>query len=346
MENVRYSLGIDVSSDKFNVCMVLIDDHQKIKIVANGEHKNTLNGFKNLESWIQKHQKDKSLPLSICMEATGVYYEELALYLSEKGNTISVVPAHLAKSYIKSKGYKSKNDKIDAKGLAEMGAERKLTIWYCPSRFYYGLKKLTRLYQSLQEAKTVFMNQLHAIRKGMFKSDIVITQMEKLVGVLNEDIKKLSVGIVKHLKTDKEIYSKVRKVETIPGIGLLTIAVLLAETNGFEIFENHKQLVSFAGYDCVENQSGSHVGKTRISKKGNSRIRRAMFMPAFTAVRVKCKVFVDLYERTLPKHNIKMKSYVAVQKKLLTTVYFLWKKNVAFDLNHQINNKVEKITPP
>ena len=73
----------------------------------------------------------------------------------------------------------------------------------------------------------------------MFKSDIVITNIEKLVRVINEDIKKLSVEIVKHLKSDKEIFSKVRKVETIPGI---------AETNGFEIFENHKQLVSFAGY--------------------------------------------------------------------------------------------------
>jgi transposase len=346
MENVRYSVGIDVSSDKFNVCMVLIDDHQKIKIVANGEHKNTLNGFKNLESWIQKHQKEKTLPLSICMEVTGVYYEELALYLSEKNYTISVVPAHLAKSYIKSKGYKSKNDKIDAKGLAEMGAERKLKDWHCPTRFYYGLKKLTRMYQSLQESKTVFMNQLHALRKSMYKSELAITTMEKLIKVVQKDIEELKKEIVKYLKSDKEIYSKICKLKTIPGIGILTIAVILAETNGFEIFSNHKQLVSFVGYDIIENQSGNHHGKTRISKKGNSRIRRAMYMPALTTIRVKCKVFVDLYERTLSKHNIKMKSYVAVQKKLLTTMYFLWKKNVAFDPNHQINNKIEKITPP
>jgi len=85
----------------------------------------------------------------------------------------------------------------------------------------------------------------------------------------------------------------------------------------------------------IENQSGNRIGKTRISKKGNSRIRRAMFMPAFGVVKAKQTVFYNLYCRTFEKHKIKMKSYVAVQKKLLTTIYALWKKDEAFDNNYQ-----------
>jgi hypothetical protein len=88
----------------------------------------------------------------------------------------------------------------------------------------------------------------------------------------------------------------------------------------------------------VENQSGRHIGKTKISKKGNSRIRRALFMPAFSVVTYKQTPFLNLYERTLAKHNIKMKSYVAVQKKLLTTIYALWKNEVEYDENY--NQKV------
>ncbi|MEZ4878192.1 MAG: IS110 family transposase [Flavobacterium sp.] len=117
------------------------------------------------------------------------------------------------------------------------------------------------------------------------------------------------------MESDEIVNQKVANICQIKGIGILTIATILAETNGFELFKNYKQLVSYAGFDVVERESGSSVtGKTRISKKGNSHIRRALFMPAFTAVKYKEPSFFGLYERTYAKHAIKMKSYVAVQK--------------------------------
>ena len=125
-------------------------------------------------------------------------------------------------------------------------------------------------------------------------------------------------------------------------MGLLTLAAVLAETNGFELFKNYKQLVSFAGFDVVERQSGTSVGKTRISKKGNGHIRRAMFMPAFTAVRYKERPLVDLYNRTYAKHGIKMKSYVAVQKKLLVLIYHIWKKNEPYNPNYQMQDCINE----
>mgnify|MGYP000961798970 CR=1 FL=1 len=45
---------------------------------------------------------------------------------------------------------------------------------------------------------------------------------------------------------------------------MLTVAKILAETDGLELFENSKQLVSYAGYDVDENCSGKHKGKTKI----------------------------------------------------------------------------------
>ncbi|WP_415711194.1 transposase, partial [Flavobacterium branchiophilum] len=97
----------------------------------------------------------------------------------------------------------------------------------------------------------------------------------------------------------------------------------------------YKQLVSYAGFDVVERESGTSVGKTKISKKGNSRIRRALFMPAFLAIKYKEKPLVDLYERTFAKHGIKMKSYVAVQKKLLVLIYHIWKKNELYNPDYK-----------
>ncbi len=108
------------------------------------------------------------------------------------------------------------------------------------------------------------------------------------------------------------------------------------------MFRNTRQLVSFSGYNIVENQSGRHRGKTKISKKGNGHIRRSLFFPVFTAVAHGCKPFLDLYNRTFEKSQNKMKSYVAVQKKLLVIVYTLWKKNVCFTEEYIKENTRER----
>jgi len=101
--------------------------------------------------------------------------------------------------------------------------------------------------------------------------------------------------------------------------------VIVAETNGFTAFENIAQLVSYAGYDVVENQSGKRSGK-KISKKGNHRIRRYLHFPAFNMIKYEVAPFKNLYERVYEKSKIKMKAYTAVQKKLLEYVYALEKR--------------------
>ena len=101
-----------------------------------------------------------------------------------------------------------------------------------------------------------------------------------------------------------------------------------------------------SGFDVVERESGTITGKTKISKKGNGHIRRALFMPAFVAVKHNEKPAVDLYNRTIEKHGIKMKSYVAVQKKLLVLIYHIWKKNEEYDPNYlqKMNQHQENIS--
>ncbi|MFT3945690.1 MAG: transposase [Agriterribacter sp.] len=129
--------------------------------------------------------------------------------------------------------------------------------------------------------------------------------------------------------------SKAEQICKITGLGIQTLAVVVAETNGFAGFQSISQLVSYAGYDVVENQSGKRTGKTRISKKGNSHIRCALFFPAFNVVKYQVRPFVDLFQRVFERRKIKMKAYTAVQKKILEIIYVLWKKDQAFDPNYQ-----------
>lgn len=332
---LKYSVGLDISSKSINGCLSTIDSSQKVTVKNTQTFANSKAGFKSMDAWISKNRKDKNIPLVICMEATGNYHESCALYLFEKGYSVSVVLPNKAKNYLRSLGNKSKNDSIDSRGLAQMGAEQCLSVWSPFGRFFYELRSLTRHHQSLQEQKTVSRNQLHAIKNGMYSSKAVEKQLESMIKLIDKQLEQLESSIKNHLKSEAEVWEKVCNICTIKGVGILTAAIVLAETNGFELFENTKQLVSYSGYDVVENQSGKHNGKTKISKKGNSRIRRAMFMPAFQAVTYQVKPFCNLFNRTFEKHGLKMKSYVAVQKKILTTIYALWKTNTPFNEEYQ-----------
>src|SRR5690606_14239469 len=256
--------------------------------------------------------KEPSVPLVVVMEATGIYYEQLAFYLFKSGYSVSVVLPNKAKKYLQATGIKSKNDKIDAQGLARMGAEQCLDLWQPMDTFFYELRTLTRQHQNLQELKTSLGNQQHALEFGMYESKQVTKQLKTLITTIEKQVAAMEASIDKHIRSNSDVSQSVDNICQIKGVGLLTVAVVLAETNGFTLFKNSRQLVSYAGYDVVENQSGNHRGRTRISKKGNSRIRRALHLPAFNVIRYEQTPFIGLFQRTLEKHGQKMKSYVAV----------------------------------
>ena len=119
---IKYSVGNDISKEKFDCCISLIDNQQRVSIIATRSFSNNLTGFKLFEEWVSQKCKH-DIPIVFLMEATGVYYEKLAWFLNKAKKMVSVILPSKAKKYLQSLGYKSKNDKIDAKGLAQMGAE-------------------------------------------------------------------------------------------------------------------------------------------------------------------------------------------------------------------------------
>lgn len=146
------------------------------------------------------------------------------------------------------------------------------------------------------------------------------------MSVFDKELDKIKQLIESHVNGNEQVKARIEKICNIKGVGLLTVATLAAETNGFELMANIPQLMSYSGYDVVEDQSGKRVGKTRISKKGNSHIRRILHMPALQMKTYEVGAMGALFERTFDKHGIKMKSYVAIQRKLLILIYTLWKK--------------------
>lgn len=311
-------------------CLSSMDRRQTVLTVATRSFPNIPAGFTKLEKWIDKYYPREEYPLVITLEATGVYYEACALYLHKAGYRVSVVLPNKSKKYMQSLGLRSKTDSIDARGLARMGAQQRLAVWQPLSEFYFTLRTLTRHLQSLQQTRNSLSNQRHALEASIYQVSIATDQLQALLDCLEEQIDSAERSIQDHIASNTTIAEKVDHLCSIKGVGLLTVAVILAETNGFALINHVRQLVSYAGYDVIENQSGKRSGATRISKKGNHRIRRILHFPTINVVKFQGGIFADLFERTYRKHHIKMKSYVAVQKKLLIILYTLWRKEQPF----------------
>lgn len=329
-EYLKYSIGSDMSKDKFDACISVIDKEQDVKPIAQRKFDNTPSGFKEFIEW-QVRKCKLSIPVVFVMEATGVYYERLAWFLHRKGLYVSVVLPNKARKYMQSVGLKSKNDKIDAIGLARMAAEQKLSVWKAPSEVIMELRDITRQRQSLQESRTRFSNQLSSYQCGEFVNPSIVKNLKEVIALLDKQIKATEKMIKEKVDSNLEIKERITHILEIKGVSTITIATVIAETGGFEMFVNQNQLVSYAGYDVIENQSGKHVGKTKISKKGNAHIRRILHMPAFNVVSYGEPVFCNLYNRVYNRTQMKMKAYVAVQRELLCLIYTLWKKNEKYD---------------
>lgn len=328
---LKYCLGIDVSKDENQVCLSVIDSEQKVTIKGSRKFANTPKGFEQLEAWLQRHLKEE-LPLVVVLEATGIYHEQLSWFLHEKGYALSIILPNKAKAYLKAVGLKSKNDSIDAAGLSRMGAEQCLPLWQPCSKQLHGLKMLSRHHERLQHTRTGLNNQLHAVEHSYEPDKTVISSLQKLLKDFDRQLERTEKRIQALLEKDATLQEKVEQItSSIKGLGTKTVVTVIAETDGFSTINNQRQLASYAGYDVVENQSGKRAGKTKISKKGNSHIRRAMHMPALNMVRYDVKPFAALYERIYARTGIKMKAYTAIQRKLLLLIYTLWTKNESYD---------------
>lgn len=337
---IKQNAGIDSSKDDFKVCFYCLDQNGHKFIKGSRTFKNTLAGFTALMNWMEKKRR-ADIAVRITIEATGVYHENLVHFLNDNGYYVSVILANQSKAYAKSLNLKTKTDKVDAKMLGSMGIERDLPKWQPASAKMRLLKQLTRDRVTLVNEKTALSNKLHALEACFEPNKKVIKRLMQRLKLLNKQIKQVEKEIEQTVQNDEVLKEKMDNITKVKGLGIVTVATVIAETNGFVLFTSRGQLISYAGYDVVQKESGSSVkGITRISKKGNSHIRRALHFPALTIVKYEPQ-FKQIFERVLDRSGIKMKGYVAVQRKILILIYTLFKNNVPYDPDY--HKTIEKI---
>lgn len=333
------NVGVDMAAKSFHACLMIKTSEGKTKIKGQRKFANTPKGISAFSEWLKKKMAvDQSL--SITMEATGVYYERLAYRLYDYGYKVHVLLPNRIKGYLKFLNLKSKTDKLETKALAQLGLDHNLPAWQPSSPQMYLLKRLSRERTSLLEEKTMISNRWHAEQSCQSPDAQAIKRLECRIDLLIEQVKEVELQMQQKTEADKDLTERIKNICKVKGLGLVTVISIIAETNGFALVKHKSQLVSYAGYDVVERESGTSVrGKTKISKKGNRYIRHALHFPAITVVKYQ-EEFKALYERVFDRTKIKMKGYVAVQRKLLVLIYTLYKKNQPYD-PHYANAQVQ-----
>lgn len=339
---LKQNVGADMSKDDFKVCFYQLSDDHRQSIKGTRTFKNVKKDFKEFVNWAKKRQAS-GVTIRITLEATGVYYEQFVHFLHAQTDfRISVVLPNMSKAYGKSLNLKSKTDKIDAKMLGKMGLERDLSEWKPLSDNIFILKQLTRDRVSLLDEKTALSNKLHALNHSFQPHKDAVKRLKSRIRLIEKQVKEVEKQIAQTVKNDPILKERIEKVCKVKGLGLITVAGIAAETNGFTLFTSRAQITSYAGYDVVQRESGTSLkGKTRISKKGNRFIRRALHFPALVVVKHEAQ-FTQLFDRVLKRTGLKMKAYVAVQRKLLLLIYTLFKKNEAYDPNFAEKQIVQK----
>jgi transposase len=330
---IKQNVGVDVSKDDIKVAISNLTVDHRVVVRCTRTFVNTARGFQQLHDWVNL-KKDLEMAVHFTMEATGVYYEGLAFFLYEQEYLLHIVLPNYAKKYADSLGIKSKTDKLDAKALAQMGLERDLRLWQPVSPSLLGLKQLTREREALVCSRTEVANQLHAYRHQGKPNKESIQRSQEHIAFIDRQVKEIEQEITHLINQDEKLKTKIGYLDSIPGVSLVTAAVIVAETNGFAAFESIKQLTSYAGLDVRIQESGKWKGKSRISKRGNSHIRKALYMPSI--VKKKHDSTTNrFFERIKGKKGVGMIAIVAVERKLLGLMFSLWKKEEMYSAQYE-----------
>ena len=263
----------------------------------------------------------KTLPEGaiIALEATGGYGKLLADMAVERGFTVYMLQPVRVKRFREAGPERSKNDKADALEIHEyVSAFRRRLHPYQPlPEFEAKLRKLTR------------------VRDGLVSK---IGSIRLLLGTLGEDrksVEKLLSGLVKRAaELMDEIEGMISQAKdakvlsSIPAVGPCTIGALLPVLRTVP-FKGKYSLDKFVGMDLVMNQSGKSKGKRRISKQGDKRVRKALYMAAMSAAT--SKVWKPYYQWMLETKKLKkIPALVALARKLLHTIYGVYRTQTAF----------------
>jgi transposase len=319
--NTQFVLGIDISKRKFDVCLVTAcDGKEKHRTFSNDRL-----GFENLDAFLAKQDAET---VHACMEPTGHYGDCLALWLRDKGHVVSVVNPYRIKGFAISELQRSKTDRIDAGIIARFCAMHEPTVWAPRAVELQELQDVGRYVDSLKEALIQEQNRL----KSGIHSARVGTAIEHHMKHLRDQIAELEQQMRDIVKKHKRLREAFDCLTSIIGIGEVAAFAFLGEIGYGDNFGSARQVEAYCGVNPRLRQSGTSInGRARLSKMGNSRMRKALYMPALTAMQHN-PVIRKYADRLRGVGKAPMAIVGAIMRKLVRLMFAVVKSGKRYDV--------------
>jgi len=313
-------IGIDVAKDELVVCVLNAQNEANETTVPN-----TKSGINKLHRWLKQAGAKTG---HVCLEATGVYSDMVAEELYKRGYTVSVVNPARIKAYAQSQMRRNKTDQLDATLIADYCRTQAPPAWTPPAP---ELKHLRLLIRHLDDLKTE--RQRARNRRDAQPDAVIVKQLKAQIDLLDKQLTQTEQLIRDHVDKHPDLKKQRDLLATIPGIGLLTASLLLAELGDMQRFDNVRQVVAFVGLNPRLHQSGKKRVQGGISRMGRASLRAALYMPALSARRNNpvLRAFADRLEA----NGLKGKQViVAVMRKLIHLAYGILKSGRPFEANY------------
>lgn len=317
-------VGIDVSKLKLDVARL------RLGKVRNKVFSNDRTGFRALAAWLSE---DSITPAQahLCMEATGPYSEALAVWLSDEGWLVSVVNPARVKGFAQSELARNKTDKADAALLARFCAALAPQRWCAPSTAVRQLRCMVERLQALKDMHQQEMNRMEAANAS--DDQLSKVYIAEHVSYLEAAIKRLQKDIDDHIEGQPELRVDAQLLASIPGLGRVTVAKVLAYAGDISRFGSAKALSAFAGVCPQQRLSGTSVkGRTLVSKRGHAGLRKALYMPGMVAIRYNPLV-KDMAQRLKAKGMMPKAIIAAAMHKLMHLIFGVLKTRQPFNVN-------------
>jgi transposase len=325
-------VGIDIAKLTFHACLLRSQGKTQKKSFPNTEE-----GFTKLLRWLLHLEPEADF--HFCMEATGSYWEALAFSLAEAEQKVSVVNAYRTHHAAQARGSVNKTDPAEAEDLAEFCRKESPAVWRPAAPEVRSLIGMLRRLQTLKDHLVQEKNRLG--EPGVQSQTEVVASLEASIAFLTSEGEKLTQQIQNHIDKHPSLKADRDLLLSIPGIGPLTAAWILAELPEVKQIACAKSAAAFAGLAPRQYRSGTSVHRqTHLSKRGSVHLRRALYMPALAA-RVYNPAVKALYERLREKGRSPMVALGAAMRKLLMIAYGVLKNRQDFDAEWQNQQKAK-----
>jgi len=315
----RIYVGIDMSKGWFDACISL-DESVKVE-----RYKNTPDGH---DQFI-KAVSPLAGTVHVCMEYTGGYEMPLAVACREASLKVSLIDGGKFSLYRKSFGRaKAKTDKQDARYLLRYAIDRKPEEWFPFPDEYRTLRELVRHRISLIESKSAW-----GCRAGhTVESPLVTAQRQTLKDVLALQIEAADKAIAEHVRNSPSLKADMDLITSIPGIGEVAGARILAETGPISNYSSAREYALAAGLCPIVIHSGQKTPPGKLPVYGNAHLRCALYFPAVSCKSHKIGVWKFMEKVQANADKAKMTVITAGMRKLAHIIFGVLTSRTKFDI--------------